>query len=593
MIQKSKTIEDFKTATKIEWKAAREKFLSIARSSMFDKIRLGDIAGPLESNKHEHDSNNNTVTILGKIRYNFNWGKLQEGKDSNAFEENDIPKIDNHIGALTEDTKYFKFTQKLDINKTFWFQRSFFDWKFLYINLFKIMGSGEWPQSSPPLKLCKTSPAEQRAFDACLKIADDANYSVLTIKGPPGTGKTDLLAKVAIALAEKGKRVGIVSMSHAAVDNALARIQGLAAGASIAKHSSDPKTIPGKVNEINLLKLKKEVTPPQIWGAVIQAALCFYKQYKNREKYYYCDPLKPKFGRCDVLLVDEAGQVPAHDGCALSGLAEKMIFFGDEDQLPNIASGVHKPGSHGDSSAMLYLSKVLDESLVIPLETTHRMNDEICNLIQKKFYPKIDRLKSDTNVKARLYLKNTQQPSLFRYQFSPERRKLSCNREEAKKVAELVEYLLTMQVKDIDGIPQVKDITPADIAILTPFRAHVEFIQEELGNKLPTFKKDQLPRVGTVDKMQGQGAAVVIYSLATSSSEYIADLAEWLFSPNRWNVAISRAKACVIVVGDLEAHWKSEPKTLPGIDAKEKISELFKDENGWKDWPQNNGNANP
>lgn len=51
----------------------------------------------------------------------------------------------------------------------------------------------------------------------------------------------------------------------------------------------------------------------------------------------------------------------------------------------------------------------------------------------------------------------------------------------------------------------------------------------------------------TVDKFQGQEAHVVILSMATSSADYLPRDIEFLFSKNRLNVAISRAKALAIL----------------------------------------------
>jgi uncharacterized protein len=56
-------------------------------------------------------------------------------------------------------------------------------------------------------------------------------------------------------------------------------------------------------------------------------------------------------------------------------------------------------------------------------------------------------------------------------------------------------------------------------------------------------------QVGTVDKFQGQEAAVVIYSLTTSSPEDAPRGMEFLYSLNRLNVATSRAMSNVILVG--------------------------------------------
>ena len=55
-------------------------------------------------------------------------------------------------------------------------------------------------------------------------------------------------------------------------------------------------------------------------------------------------------------------------------------------------------------------------------------------------------------------------------------------------------------------------------------------------------------RVGTVDKFQGQEAQVVLISMATSNSETIPRNLDFLFSRNRLNVAISRARCLSVLV---------------------------------------------
>jgi uncharacterized protein len=54
--------------------------------------------------------------------------------------------------------------------------------------------------------------------------------------------------------------------------------------------------------------------------------------------------------------------------------------------------------------------------------------------------------------------------------------------------------------------------------------------------------------VGTVDKFQGREAAVVFFSMATSSGENVPRNAEFLYSRNRLNVAVSRAKCLAVLV---------------------------------------------
>ena len=55
-------------------------------------------------------------------------------------------------------------------------------------------------------------------------------------------------------------------------------------------------------------------------------------------------------------------------------------------------------------------------------------------------------------------------------------------------------------------------------------------------------------QIGTVDKFQGQEAPVIIYSMATSTSEDAQRGMEFLYGLNRFNVAVSRARAIFILV---------------------------------------------
>jgi uncharacterized protein len=55
-------------------------------------------------------------------------------------------------------------------------------------------------------------------------------------------------------------------------------------------------------------------------------------------------------------------------------------------------------------------------------------------------------------------------------------------------------------------------------------------------------------RIGSVDKFQGLEAPVVIVSMCSSTLEDAARGAEFLLSPNRLNVAISRAQCLAVVV---------------------------------------------
>jgi superfamily I DNA and/or RNA helicase len=112
--------------------------------------------------------------------------------------------------------------------------------------------------------------------------------------------------------------------------------------------------------------------------------------------------------------------------------------------------------------------------------------------------------------------------------------------EEVEVVASIVESLVGRGVKWFRGIERPKEIDLDDVLIVAPYNAQVS----DLLVALPKGA-----RVGTVDKFQGQEAALVIYSLTTSSPEDAPRGMEFLYSLNRFNVATSRAMSNVIVVG--------------------------------------------
>nr|WP_256368643.1 MULTISPECIES: C-terminal helicase domain-containing protein [unclassified Ruegeria] len=93
-------------------------------------------------------------------------------------------------------------------------------------------------------------------------------------------------------------------------------------------------------------------------------------------------------------------------------------------------------------------------------------------------------------------------------------------------------------------------LTLDDIVIITPYNAQVFEIQQRLPNA----------RVGTVDKFQGQEAPIAIYSMATSSHADAPRGMEFLYSANRFNVAISRAQCIAILIASPDV-FEAECKT--------------------------------
>jgi uncharacterized protein len=85
---------------------------------------------------------------------------------------------------------------------------------------------------------------------------------------------------------------------------------------------------------------------------------------------------------------------------------------------------------------------------------------------------------------------------------------------------------------------EVRPLGIDDILVVSPYNMQVNLLQSVLPSGA---------RVGTVDKFQGQEAAVVLISMATSSGDDLPRNIEFLYSRNRLNVAISRARCLAVV----------------------------------------------
>ncbi|NXN43086.1 SDE3 helicase, partial [Rhinoptilus africanus] len=134
------------------------------------------------------------------------------------------------------------------------------------------------------------------------------------------------------------------------------------------------------------------------------------------------------------------------------------------------------------------------------------------------------------------------------------------------EVEVLVHYLKKLlQSRGKGGCPSV---SPKEVGIISPYRKQVEKIWKavtSLDPVLRTLPDIKLLKVGSVEEFQGQERRVILISTVRSCSEYL-ELDQtfklgFLKNPKRLNVAITRAKALLIVVGNpavlsKDQHWQ-------------------------------------
>jgi uncharacterized protein len=356
------------------------------------------------------------------------------------------------------------------------------------------------------------------------------DMSYLYIQGPPGAGKTYSGSRIIVEMLRRGKRVAVASNSHHAINNLLAAVGQVAdeqrfsfIGAKKSTRDQDGTTFNGKF--LRNVYDKKEITSDD--------------QLVAGTAWLFADVVFDQ--AFDLLFVDEAGQVALANLIAMGTCAKNIVLLGDPMQLGQPTQGTH-PGRSGESCLEYLLDgrATVAPDMGVFLATTWRMAPKVCEFISDAVYD--GRLiPEQDNARQHLFLGKSADPILCQSGI----RFVECihegcgqkSQEEAERIRTIYDNLLSQSYVDRKG--EMHPITACDILVVAPYNMQVNLLRKALPGGA---------RVGTVDKFQGQEAPVVIVSMTTSSGDDLPRDISFLFSKNRLNVAISRAKCLAIVV---------------------------------------------
>lgn len=376
----------------------------------------------------------------------------------------------------------------------------------------------------------------ESAQQFAVRIVTDLDRTTLAIQGPPGAGKTYVGAEMIRALLRAGRKVGITAVSHKVIRNLMDEVmaQSERAGESVRGAVKVSEAAAEQVDGTASPSVPEISTNDEALGALATNQV----QVIGATAWLWAR--EDAAHAVDVLVVDEAGQMSLGNVLAVAQAAESLVLLGDPQQLEQPQKATHPDGV--GVSALQYVLGAHDTmppARGIFLPTTWRMSPRICTFTSELFYE--GKLTTRPGLAAQ-ELRSTgiyDGSHLWWLPVEHDGNQSAAN-EEVDAVHDLVATLLQAGACWVDAEGRSHPMTARDLRIVAPFNAQVNRLAERLGHLgIPT---------GTVDKFQGQTAAVVIYSMTTSRPEDAPRGMEFLYSLNRLNVATSRARCAVFLI---------------------------------------------
>ena len=410
-------------------------------------------------------------------------------------------------------------------------------------------------QDLVPLDIPGINP-EQKLF---IKTAMSLEYKVLGLHGPPGTGKTFTICKLLKQLIQnKESKILVCAPTNTAVDNILKKFandnedlkESLIRVGNADRISKDTKDFEFEslVDEIHALHVK-DVQKKNITKGFYKSlrTIVLYEENKpitepikkNTISTKLLETVKIVFSTLTgtsripndtcftVLITDEAGQ--ATDLSLLVPIrrldCERMILCGDHKQLGAFCGSeiTKKMGNDISLLERLFLYHKNVDSIVVSLKMQYRMGHDIVKLPNLLFYEgKLETSQTMLRGFTEFHAVNGQE-------YFDSITKSYSNLDEIQRVIGIVE----------------KSGNSKSIVVITFYKDQ----QRLLCEKLLCFKTVQ---VHTVDSFQGSEADIVLVSFVRTKQ--VGFLAE----PKRINVALTRAKEQLHLIGDPNCLWQNE-----------------------------------
>jgi serine/threonine protein kinase len=284
----------------------------------------------------------------------------------------------------------------------------------------------------------------------------------------------------------------------------------------------------------------------------------------------------------DWVIIDEAARSIASELAIAMQTGKRVLLVGDHQQLPPLYTGPHKKAlarKLGIATKGGDIDDLVASDFARAFESVYGQQTGAQLLTQYRMAPAIGTMVSQCFYEGKLENGDRAIPDI--YQSAPNEVRTSvtwldtsnsgkgANHDSDKGVsiynrteADAIIKLLSEIAKNIEFVSnlseQVKD-GEAAIGVICMYGEQKRILSQKFKEVSWNDDFKQLVKIDTVDSYQGKENRVIILSVTRS----IADQSPgFLLSPNRINVALSRAMDRLVVVGDTRM-WKGKNEKLP------------------------------
>ena len=402
------------------------------------------------------------------------------------------------------------------------------------------------------------------------------------IHGPPGTGKTTTLVQAIQETLKKESQVLVCAPSNAAVDLLTEKLTNQGVSTVRIGHPARVddeilnQTLESKIAQHQDFKLLKDLrkraeeyfklggkwkrnfgqTERDQRKVLLQEARGLKKEAERTYNEIVKDVLfstrvvastlvganhpRLKGMKFTTCFIDEAGQALEPASWIPIIKSNRVIFAGDHLQLPPTVKS-YEAGEKGLKET-LFEKAITGNQTDVLLNEQYRMNEKIMSFSSKVFYNNMLKA-NENNAHKTIFPKD--QPVEFLdtagagfFESQHPETKSSFNREEA----DLIFKHLEAYVSEVLSIGY--DL-PESIGIISPYKAQVELISKMVDESDLEFKR--IITVNTVDGFQGQERDMIYISMVRSNE---TGEIGFLSDERRMNVALTRAKRKLVVIGD-------------------------------------------